>query len=57
MCGVQVREEQSRLRPDPSKPLTGELLNEMTYTRQVRGRGDAFSMQLCNAVLFSAAED
>ncbi len=33
--GVQVREEQERLRPDLSAPVTGEVLNEMHYTRQV----------------------
>ncbi|KAG2482695.1 hypothetical protein HYH03_018401 [Edaphochlamys debaryana] len=32
---ARVREEQARLRPDPSAPLTGEVLNEMVYTRQV----------------------
>ena len=31
----QVREEQRRLRPDLSAPITGEVLNEMVYTRQV----------------------
>lgn len=32
---MQVREEQERLRPDLSAPVTGEVLNEMHYTRQV----------------------
>ncbi|GFR45001.1 hypothetical protein Agub_g6311 [Astrephomene gubernaculifera] len=32
---ARVREEQLRLRPDPSAPITGDVLNEMTYTRQV----------------------
>lgn len=31
----QVREEQRKLRPDLSAPITGEVLNEMVYTRQV----------------------
>ena len=31
----QVREEQRRLRPDIHAPITGEVLNEMVYTRQV----------------------
>lgn len=31
----QVREEQARLRPDPSATVTGEVLNQMTYSRQV----------------------
>lgn len=30
-----MREEQLRLRPDPSAPLTSEVLNEAKYTRQV----------------------
>jgi len=30
-----VREEQRRLRPDLNAPITGEVLNEMVYTRQV----------------------
>lgn len=30
-----MREEQHRLRPDLDAPLTGDLLNEMHYTRQV----------------------
>ena len=32
---MQVREEQARLRPDPSATLNGDLISEMTYTRQV----------------------
>lgn len=32
---ARVREEQERLRPDLSAPVTGEVLNEMHYTRQV----------------------
>ena len=32
---LQVREEQERLRPDPSKQIDGEVLGEMQYTRQV----------------------
>ena len=32
---TQVREEQKRLRPDIKAPITGEVLNEMVYTRQV----------------------
>jgi hypothetical protein len=36
----RVREEQKRLRPDPNAPITGEVLAEMKYTKQVRaGRG------------------
>jgi hypothetical protein len=31
----QVREEQTRLRRDLDAPITGDLLNEMTFTRQV----------------------
>lgn len=31
----KVREEQSRVRPDNSEPLTLAVLNQMTYTRQV----------------------
>lgn len=31
----RVREEQRRLRPDPSARVTGEVLGEMAYTRQV----------------------
>ena len=31
----QVREEQRKLRPDLNAPITGEVLNEMGYTRQV----------------------
>lgn len=31
----QVREEQQRLRPDPKVKITGEVLGEMAYTRQV----------------------
>jgi cytochrome P450 len=30
-----VREEQERLRPDPSKQIDGEVLGQMQYTRQV----------------------
>ena len=30
-----MREEQRRLRPDLNAPITGEVLNEMVYTRQV----------------------
>lgn len=32
---LQVREEQKRLRPDINAPITGDVLNEMVYTRQV----------------------
>ena len=32
---AQVREEQARLRPDPAATITGEVLNEMAYARQV----------------------
>lgn len=32
---ARVRDEQARLRPDPSAPITGERLNEMSFTRQV----------------------
>jgi cytochrome P450 family 710 subfamily A protein len=32
----RVREEQLRLRPDPSHQISAEVLGEMTYTRQVR---------------------
>ena len=32
---VQVRDEQLRLRPDLNATITGEVLNEMTYSRQV----------------------
>lgn len=31
----KVREEQKRLRPDINAPITGDVLNEMVYTRQV----------------------
>ena len=31
----QVREEQLRLRPDLCATITGDVLNEMTYSRQV----------------------
>ena len=31
----QVREEQAALRPNPESLVTGEVLGEMTYTRQV----------------------
>ncbi|KAL3155714.1 hypothetical protein ABBQ32_012735 [Trebouxia sp. C0010 RCD-2024] len=31
----KVREEQGRLRPDITAPITGEVLNDMVYTRQV----------------------
>lgn len=31
----QVREEQAALRPDPSACITGEVLQQMVYTRQV----------------------
>lgn len=30
-----MREEQGRLRPDITAPITGEVLNDMVYTRQV----------------------
>ena len=30
-----MREEQAALRPDPGALVTGEVLGEMTYTRQV----------------------
>ena len=32
---VQVRAEQAQLRPDPDATITGPVLNEMVYTRQV----------------------
>ena len=32
---MQVREEQMRLRPDLRVTITGDVLNEMTYSRQV----------------------
>ena len=32
---MQVREEQMRLRPDLRATITGDVLNEMTYSRQV----------------------
>lgn len=32
---AKVREEQQRLRPDPKAKITGEVLGEMAYTRQV----------------------
>ncbi|EFN57366.1 hypothetical protein CHLNCDRAFT_30281 [Chlorella variabilis] len=32
---ARVREEQQRLRPDPSQTITAEVLGEMAYTRQV----------------------
>ena len=32
---LQVREEQAALRPDPEAVVTGEVLGQMTYTRQV----------------------
>ena len=32
---LQVREEQMRLRPDLNATITGDVLNEMTYSRQV----------------------
>ena len=32
---VQVRDEQLRLRPDLNATITGDVLNEMTYSRQV----------------------
>lgn len=32
---IQVREEQTRLRPDLDALVTGDVLNEMTFTRQV----------------------
>ena len=35
LLNAQVREEQRRLRPDVDAPITGEVLNEMVYTRQV----------------------
>ena len=35
MLCLQVRAEQRRLRPDLRAPVTGEVLNEMVYTRQV----------------------
>lgn len=31
----QVREEQLRVRPDLDTTITGDVLNEMTYSRQV----------------------
>ena len=31
----QVREEQARLRPDQAATITGDVLNQMTYSRQV----------------------
>ncbi len=31
----QVREEQARLRPEASATITGDVLNQMTYSRQV----------------------
>ncbi len=30
-----MREEQARLRPDASATIKGEVLNQMTYSRQV----------------------
>ena len=32
---AQVRDEQLRLRPDLNATITGDVLNEMTYSRQV----------------------
>ncbi len=32
---AQVREEQERVRPDASAPINAEVLNQLTYTRQV----------------------
>ena len=32
---MQVRDEQTRLRPDLNATITGGVLNEMTYSRQV----------------------
>uniref|UniRef100_A0A6T8Q4F7 sterol 22-desaturase n=1 Tax=Chlamydomonas leiostraca TaxID=1034604 RepID=A0A6T8Q4F7_9CHLO len=32
---ARVREEQRRLRPDPNAPITGDVLNQMEFTRQV----------------------
>lgn len=32
---MQVREEQLRLRPDLQATITGDVLNQMTYSRQV----------------------
>ncbi|BDA50415.1 Cytochrome P450 710A1 [Coccomyxa sp. Obi] len=32
---AKVREEQARLRPDASATISGEVLNQMTYSRQV----------------------
>lgn len=34
-CIPQVRDEQYRLRPNPEEKVTGDMLNEMHYTRQV----------------------
>ena len=31
----KVREEQAQLRPDPAVTITGDVLNQMTYSRQV----------------------
>ena len=33
--GLQVRQEQARVRPDPKAKITGEVLYRMTYARQV----------------------
>ena len=32
---MQVQDEQLRLRPDLEATITGDVLNEMTYSRQV----------------------
>ena len=35
MSAWKVRAEQARLRPDPAATITGEIINEMTFARQV----------------------
>ena len=35
MGSLQVREEQAAYRPDLTAPITGDVLYQMTYTRQV----------------------
>ena len=35
ILALQVHEEQAALRPDPEAVVTGEVLGQMTYTRQV----------------------
>lgn len=47
----QVREEQQRVRPDPSLKLNGEVLAEMPYTRQVGGVGCIVWYELAAASL------